>query len=151
MKMVLQVMALGLIGAVGAAQEHMITESKLPSAVKASAERESQGAKVVGYSTEMENGKKLYEVELMKDGKTKDVTMDADGKVVEVEEQVELTELSPAVRDAIQAKAGKGTIKKVESLKKQDKLVAYEAQVVRGGKRGEVQVGPNGEALSHPE
>jgi hypothetical protein len=42
---------------------------------------------------------------------------------------------------------GNGKITKVESLTKQDKLVAYEAQVDKNGKRSEIQVGPKGERL----
>jgi hypothetical protein len=47
--------------------------------------------------------------------------------------------------------AGMGTIAKVESLAKNGKLVAYEAVVRNGKKRSEIQVGPDGKKLSHPE
>ena len=40
---------------------------------------------------------------------------------------------------------------KVESLTKHDQLVAYEAQVTTGGKKSEIQVGPDGGRLTHPE
>jgi hypothetical protein len=40
---------------------------------------------------------------------------------------------------------------KVESLTKHGKLVAYEAQVITGGKKNEVQVGPDGKPLDHEE
>ncbi len=40
---------------------------------------------------------------------------------------------------------------KVESLTKSGKLVAYEAQVLTGKKHSEVQVGPDGQPLAHPE
>jgi RNA polymerase sigma factor (sigma-70 family) len=73
------------------------------------------------------------------------------GQIVEVEEQVVVDSLSPAVRDGLQAKAGKGKLVKVESLTKHGKLVAYEAQVVNDGKRSEVQVGPDGKPLAHEE
>ncbi len=49
--------------------------------------------------------------------------MDAAGTVVEVEEQVALDALPAAVRTALQAKAGKGTIRRVESLTKHGSLV----------------------------
>jgi hypothetical protein len=77
--------------------------------------------------------------------------IDANGAIVEVEEQVAMDSLSPAVRGGLQAKAGNGKLVKVESLTKKDKLVAYEAQVVTNGKRSEVQVGPDGKALDHEE
>ena len=52
---------------------------------------------------------------------------------------------------ALQAKADKGKITKVESITKKDKLVAYEAQVVTDGKKSEVQVGVDGKPLDHEE
>jgi hypothetical protein len=39
----------------------------------------------------------------------------------------------------------------VESLTKKGKLVAYEAKVNTGGKKSEVQVGPDGKPLDHEE
>ena len=47
--------------------------------------------------------------------------------------------------------AGKGTIETVETLTKKGKLVAYEADVKTGTKRAEIQVGPDGKKLAHPE
>lgn len=44
-----------------------------------------------------------------------------------------------------------GTIGKVESLTKKGQLVAYEAVVKTGTKRREIQVGPDGKKLAHPE
>jgi hypothetical protein len=84
-------------------------------------------------------------------GHTKDVLVDANGKVVEVEEDVNLAALPQPVRSALQEKAGTGTIRKVESITKENKLVAYEAQVVTAGKKSEIQVGPGGEQLEHAE
>ena len=45
----------------------------------------------------------------------------------------------------------RGTIAKIESLTKNGKLVAYEAVVKTGTKRSEIQVGPDGQKLAHPE
>lgn len=139
------------LSTMGIAQEKKIQKSDLPAAVQKTAAEQSEGATVRGYSTEMEGGKQLYEVELMKDGHSKDVSMTADGQVAEVEEQVDLTTLPDAVKSGLQEKAGKGTITKVESLTKGGALVAYEAQVKNGARRSEVQVGPEGKALAHPE
>ena len=77
--------------------------------------------------------------------------MAADGSIVEIEEQVVLDSLSADAKAGLQAKAGKGKILKVESLTKKGKLVAYEAQVDTGGKKSEVQVGPDGKPLDHEE
>jgi hypothetical protein len=81
----------------------------------------------------------------------KDVLMDPNGSVVEVEEQVSLDSLPTAVQDGLRTKAGKGKILKVESLTKHDQIVAYEAKVTTDGKKSEVQVGPDGKPLDHEE
>lgn len=135
-----------------AAQEKKIKRSDLPAAVeKVAAKEESAGATIRGFSEEKENGQTFYEVEMTVNGHGKDVSVDASGNVVEVEEQVELTSLSAEVQAGLKAKAEGGTIAKVESIKKHDKLVAYEAVVQKDGKKKEVQVGPDGKPLAHEE
>jgi hypothetical protein len=134
------------------AQEKKITRDQLPPAVeKAVAAQESKGATVKGFATEIEKGKKLYEAELTENGHGKDVSMDEQGNVVEVEEEVSLDSLPAEVKDGLTKAAGSGTITRVESLTKSDKLVAYEAVVKNGGKRSEIQVGPDGKKLTHKQ
>jgi len=132
-------------------QEKQIKRSELPPPVEKAVVEQSQGATIRGFSEEKENGHIYYEAELMVNGHSKDVLMDANGGVVELEEQVELDSLPAAVRDGLQAKAGKGKLLKVESITKHGILVAYEAKVMTDGKKSEVQVGPNGNALDHEE
>jgi len=112
---------------------------------------QSAGAMIKGFSEERENGQTFYEAEMTVNGRTKDVLIDAKGGVVEVEEQVAMDSLSAEVKAGLLAKAGKGKIMAVESIKKHDKLVAYEAKVDTGGKKSEVQVGPDGKSLNHEE
>lgn len=135
----------------GQEQETKITRSDLPAAVQKAVVAQSEGATVRGFSKESENGKTFYEAELMVQGHSKDVLMDPEGAVVEVEEQVPIESLSPAVRNGLQAKAGNGKLVKVESLTKKGKVVAYEAKVLTNGKKSEVQVGPDGKPLGHEE
>lgn len=136
---------------VAVAQEKKLKREQLPPAVEKTVARESQGATINGFATEIENGKRLYEVELTVDGHSKDISMDRNGNIIEVEAEVTMDSLPAAVQDALRKAAGAGTIGKIESLTKRDKLVAYEAHVKNGAKRSEIQVGPNGEKLAHPE
>lgn len=140
-----------LLAGSASAQEKKIKRSELPPAVEKTVASQSAGATIRGFSTEIEKGQTLFEVEMTVSGHSKDVSMTADGSIVEVEEQVALDSLSPEVKAGLQAKAGKGKITKVESLTKKDKLVAYEAQIVTNGKKSEVQVGPDGKPLDHEE
>ena len=133
------------------ASERKINHDQLPAAVQAAADKEAQGATVKGFSTEVEGGKRVYEMETIVSGHTRDLQFTADGTLTEVEEEVALNSLPTTVHSALMAKAGSATIVKVESLTKQGKLVAYEAATEKGSKHGEIQVGPAGETLKHEE
>jgi len=139
------------ISATGSSQERKLKREQLPPAVEKTVARESEGATINGFATEIEKGKRLYEVELTINGHSKDISMDKDGNIVEVEEEVSMDSLPSTVQDALKKRADAGTIGKIESLTKNGKLVAYEAHVRTGAKRSEIQVGPNGEKLAHPE
>ena len=133
------------------AQERKLTRAQLPPAVEKTVATESQGATIKGFATEVEKGKRLYEAELEVNGHSKDISMDRNGNIVEVEEEVTMDSLSSPVQEALKASAGDGTIGKIESLTRNGKLVAYEAHVTTGKKHSEIQVGPNGEKLRRPE
>ena len=145
--------ALAALTTISSAQENekKIRRADLPAAVEKTVVTQSQGATVKGFSQEKENGQTYYEAEMTVNGHSKDVTIDANGAVVEIEEQVALDSLPSIVKDGLQAKAGTGKILKVESLTKHDKLVAYEAKVQTDGKKKEIQVGPDGKPLAHEE
>ena len=89
-------------------QEKKIKRSDLPAAVEKTVAAESAGATIKGFSREKENGQIFYEAEMTVNGHTKDVLMDANGAVVEVEEEVAVDALSPEVKAGLLAKAGKG-------------------------------------------
>jgi hypothetical protein len=133
------------------AAERKISKSDLPPAVQKTAQGLSMGATVKGYTQETENGKTEYEVEMTLEGHSKHITIGPDGDLLEVEEQVEMSALPTAVQLGLKAKAGAGSITKIESITKQGKTVAYEAQVKNGLKRSEIQVGLDGLPLDHEE
>jgi hypothetical protein len=140
-----------LFVASAAAQEKKIKRSDLPPAVEKTVAAQSVGASIKGFSKENEKGQTYYEAEMIVKGHTKDVLIDINGNIVEVEEQVAMDALPANVKAGLQAKAGEGKLVKVETITKKDKLVAYEAQVTKGGKKSEVQVGPDGKPLDHEE
>src|ERR1700738_4600392 len=136
----------GLLFAVlASSQEKKIKRSDLPPAVEKTVVAQSAGATVKGFSKENEKGQTYYEAEMLVNGHTKDILIDTNGAIVEVEEEVAMDALPAEV------KAGEGKLVKVETITKKDKLVAYEAQVTKGAKKSEVQVGPNGKPLDHEE
>jgi hypothetical protein len=132
-------------------QEKQLKKSELPAAVQKTADEQSKGATVKGYSRENENGMVAYDVALMVNGHSKDITMDGHGNVTEVEEEADMKSLPAEVLVGLQKRAGEASIGKVESLTKQGTLVAYEAQIHIGKKRSEIQAGPDGKPLGHRE
>lgn len=146
----LAVAAAALVCSVHAEERH-VSRTQLPAPVRKTADEQAQGATVRGYSTDVENGQREYEVEMTFNGHSKDVTIAPDGRLMEVEEQIAPNALPSPVLDGLRRKASHGEITKVESITKNGTLVAYEAQVRIDGKHSEIQVGPGGEDLAHEE
>jgi hypothetical protein len=132
-------------------QEKVITRNQLPTAVDSAVTAQTRNAKLRGLSEEREKGHTYYEAELRAGGYNRDVLMDSSGTVVEVEQQVPLDSLPAKLKAALTTEARDGRITRVEALSKHGRLVAYEADVVSKGRHREVQVGPGGEKLAHPE
>ena len=133
------------------AEDRKIKRSDLPPAVEATVSASSVGASISGFSMEKENGRIFYEAEMTVKGHSKDILMDSKGEIVEVEEEVAMAQLAPDVKNGLLAKAGAAKIVKIESIVKKGQLVAYEAQVEKGAKKSEIQVGPQGKTLRKAE
>jgi len=134
--------------ALGQNTERPVKMKDLPPTVQTTVREQSKGAVVRGLSMETDNGQTFYEVSLRVRGRIRDVTMDTNGNVIEIEEQVTLASLPPAARAEIVRQAGKGRILLVESIKKNDAIVAYEAHVRAAGKISEIKVDPDGKPVA---
>ena len=116
-------LVIGVALASAQAQKKTIRRANLPSGVEKTVAERIKGATIRGFSRDEENGQTFYGAELTVDGHIKDVLMDVNGLVVEVEEQVSIASLPAAVRRCLQEKAGNGKLLKVEKLTKKDELV----------------------------
>ena len=112
----------------------------LPPAVQKTVQAETKNATLVGIGKEKENGKTVYELETKVNGKTRDLMIDAAGRVYLVEEEVALDSVPPAVKAALQLR---GRLLRLETLTK-GTAVTYEAQVEKNGKKSEVELGADG-------
>jgi uncharacterized membrane protein YkoI len=102
-----------------------VSLKNLPPAVKATVEAESKNATVKGISSEKENGKTVYELETLVNGRTRDLMIDAAGKVYVVEEQLDADKAPAPVKAALEKK---GKIVVLESVVENGKTT-YEGQV----------------------
>src|SRR5215468_5748607 len=69
-----------------AAQEQRVKLKSLPQAAQKTVEEQSKGATIRGLSKEVEKGKTQYELELTVNGRSKDMIIDPNGAILEVEE-----------------------------------------------------------------
>ncbi len=135
-------LGIALIGLAIAADTKVKMES-LPPAVQAAVTAQTKSATLVGLSKEVEKGKTTYEVETKVNGKTRDLLLDATGKLVEVEEETDINSIPAAARQAIQKKPAGGTVKRVETLTR-GSSVSYEAAIQKNSKNSEVNVNADG-------
>src|ERR1700752_4583435 len=95
------VLMLSLIFSVAQAQEKKIKREQLPPAVEKTVVTESEGATIKGFATEIDHGQKLYEASLFVNGHSKDMLIDKNGTVVEIEEEVQIEMLPATVQAAL--------------------------------------------------
>lgn len=139
MTVVMSLVSMALI-----AQETKVKMKDLPAPVQKTVQDLTKTAKLKGLSKEIENGKTFYEAATRVDGKPRDVLMDPDGKVIEVEEATTLTAVPEAAQKAFQKEAGSdGKILSVETVTK-GTVVDYEAVIQKGGKKTEFAVHADG-------
>ncbi len=132
MKLFIQSSIVLAIAVVTFAAESKVKLENLPASVQATVRQETQNATLVGISKEISKGKTMYEVETKLNGKTRDLMLDAAGKVASVEEEVDISTLPSAAREAIQKKAAGGTIQRVEKLR--GRCLAASANEVASGR-----------------
>jgi hypothetical protein len=134
----------GMIAAANAHAESHVSCNTLPAAVLQHAKLEAGDATIRGCVKDKENGKLTYEVETLKDGKSKDITLDASGAVLEVEQEVAGSSLPAAVSDAIAKVANGNKVGKVESVTREGAIASYETTITSKGQRREVAFNPQG-------
>jgi uncharacterized membrane protein YkoI len=118
----------------------------LPPAVREAVKTQSRGATLRGVAREVQNGETFYEVETTVKGRTRDLMLDAQGKVVSVEEQTTLSEIPEAARAAILKAVGAGKLVLVEKVTKGE-TTFYEGHISLGRSASEVKVDAGGHPL----
>jgi uncharacterized membrane protein YkoI len=128
-------------------QEKKMTLKSLPPNVQNTVREQTKGATVLGISREVEDGKARYEVETMVNGRTRDFMVAAAGKLLDVEDQMDLASVPPAVKAAIQKEAGQGKILRIESVKRDGTLQCYASILQKRARKWEIQIGTDGKLI----
>src|ERR1041385_8256338 len=93
-------LALGVSFVGTAAQEKKIKREQLPPAVEKTVAAETEGATIKGFASEREHGQQFYEASLIVNGHHKDILIDRNGTVVEVEERADQIHYRPGWQKA---------------------------------------------------
>jgi uncharacterized membrane protein YkoI len=126
--------------------EQKLKVKDLPKAVQKTVQDLVKDAELKGLSKEEEKGQTVYEVETLKNGKTRDARIDARGVILEVEAGSTLKEIPGPAKAAIEKAAMGGEIWKVEAVTKNG-VTAYEAAITKAGKNTEIKVTSDGSII----
>ena len=117
----------------------------LPAAAQKTVQDTLKGGEIKSISKEVEKGVTQYEVETMLNGKHRDFNVDVKGKLVVVEEEIDIAGIPAPAKAAIEKKAAGGKVGMVESVDKGDGAMLYEASYTsKAGKKGSVLVKADG-------
>jgi uncharacterized membrane protein YkoI len=162
--MLLTLMGLGVVG-IGTlvvwadeGHEEEVALDQVPPAVKATILKETAEAKINEIERETANGKTIYEVEFLRDGKEIEIQIASDGTVLgrEVEEEqgdeddLTMEQVPEPARSALMKLAGGARI--IEAEREQEYgAVVYEAEWVTSGTKYEAAVTADGALVETEE
>ena len=105
-----------------------------PAAIDAAFKKAYPKATMIGVTKEIENGKTVYEVESVDNGRRRDFIYNPDGSVVMIEDEMTEAEFPAAVAAAIAKRYPKATITLREKLTiTKGSVVQYEAELKGAG------------------
>jgi len=117
----------------------------LPAPVQKTVQENLKGGQIKNISKETEKGVTQYEVETMLNGKHRDFNVDAKGKLIVIEEEVDIASIPAAAKAAIEKKVAGGKLTMVEALDKGNGVTLYEAAyTTKAGKKSSILVKADG-------
>jgi uncharacterized membrane protein YkoI len=130
------------------AQHKKYTSSDMPPAVIESFNKAYPNAQAVGYDIEKEQGSKFYEIESKEGSIKRDILFNEDGTINEVEESMNVSDLSQDAVNTIENKYPGSKILKAEKITKNNETF-YEVIVKSKKKTYEVQLKTDGTIINN--
>ena len=129
------------------ADEEEVPLDQVPKAVLEAIRAKFPHAKLTGAAKETEDGKTTYEVELEYKDSEYTVSATADGKITEIEREIEIKDLPKAVSDAIKKKYPGAKLDGAEEVTADNKTT-YEVEIETSDKKElELTIDPSGKIL----
>ena len=134
------------------AQEETVPQDKIPKAVMDALLSKFPKAKIDKCTKAKEGNDVVYDIEFKQEGRKCEADIKENGVYINYEKAIEAKELPKLVRDAIEKKYPKATMKEImqetEVKGKEEKLSAYEVVLMTAEKKEvEVRVSPEGKIL----
>jgi uncharacterized membrane protein YkoI len=137
-----------LTGNTFAKEEKYITAQEAPGVVREAFQQAYTQAQNIKYEADKRDGKLVYEVEFNLRGKKWEAAYTPDGRLIETEEDIAVSELPPVVAQAVKAAYAHAKIEEVERVMNSDgTLTAYEIEIEDGKNELILLMDPNGKIL----
>lgn len=133
-------------GAAFAGDSKKVELSDVPQKVTDTAMKEVSGFKASSANTEMEDGKKVYELQGMADGKKVEIDVMEDGTLDEVETEMEMSALPEAVTKAVMGKMPNFKPSKIEESRRPAGTY-YEIEGADGSNKMDIEIKADGSAM----
>jgi hypothetical protein len=136
------------------ADEEKVALKDVPKAVLDAVKAKFPKAEIKHAAKEVEDGETLYEIETELDEHDVDLTLKANGTIVEIEKEIAVKDLPKPVADAIAAKHPKAKVEKAEEIVEFEdgkEMKSYEVAVEVGEKDMELKITPDGKILKAKE
>ncbi|MEW6039194.1 MAG: PepSY-like domain-containing protein [Pseudomonadota bacterium] len=129
-------------------EEQELSRRQVPKMVVEAFEKAYPNAKGVEFEKETFEGKVAYEVEYKENGREYELLYDADGILLQKEEEIDSKALPDAVIQAVTSAYPKGKVKEAEKVMKPDGTVTgYEVEIKEKGKKIELELDATGKIL----
>jgi hypothetical protein len=129
-----------------AAQDLPLDE--VPSAVMKAVKKRYPNGKITSASKEDEDGKPTYEISLKNDGVAIDAVYREDGTLVQIEKEIDINNLPPAVMKTVSEKHPARTIKKAEEVSQGVKVFFHVNIALDAERSVELAIDRDGKVLS---
>lgn len=130
------------------AGEKELSRHQVPKGVLEAFDKAYPNAKEVEFEKEMFEGKPAYEVEYKENGREYEAMYDANGILLQTEEEIEPEALPGSISQAVTNAHPKARIKEAEKLMSPDGTVTgYEVEIKQGGKELELELDTSGKIL----
>lgn len=131
-----------------AGEEKYVAEKEVPKVVREAFHEAYPHAQDVKYESKTQDGKPVYEVEFNDQGKEREASYTPAGTLFETEEEIAVSDLPPAVAQAVTKAYPNAKVKEAEKVMRPDgTLSGYEVEIVPGKKDLELHLDPNGKIL----